>query len=1522
MKKYVTLIMLLLFSCFIFSYVYISGENVIGVGDEINIYGYNLDRAFMKVFKINNPENILIHEKNILNENKRLIFQKIIRSQNNQINDSFSFKEKGLYLISFEDENANIISYENVLVSDLEMISAYNQERLFLKFYEKSSMQSINCEKVYVMDLNDNLITFNNLSELNIENMPLKKVIIKNNNDYAFLNYNYYHSYTVFKNKSIQFFSDKPIYKPNQEMFYKINSFKKMGNHYDLNLNQEISLKIYDPAGNIVENKIVKTGDLGGYDNSFFISPSAPLGYYRIEIKYTDENDIFYYGFIVQEYVKPEYTVELFSSSEKYNSGDIIDFKAEVKYFNNTPVKKAKISYYIYYAPFSSGYYDRGNLIYRGISFTNEDGLMNIPIKSQENHNGRYTIEIITVDESQRQLEFSYDVSVYSGDYIISTENDYYSLPLNEEFSIKGNVDYVNNPDKKVSGEGEIYIYNYSNELIYNTEINVLNGEWIFEGIIENEGSYILNVYFEESDLTFYVYAGSYFKNVFVENIRLIDDTLFFRLRMLQDMQGVLFLAGEDFYDFVEYNSNISEYSFKIPKDIIEKNIFIQGLFFNKNKREWINERVDLKNSDSFIYNYVISTDKNEYSPGDIVELTIDSESDGIFSLSVVDKAIYELIGHERDYTEDVYPQLYSPEVSFSFSDKYFRVNYYANIQVDEMHTFASYKGSSQTKTNTREIFTDTAFWLPTLKTENNKATVSFKLPDNLTTWRINALAFSEGKVNFTRDEIVSNLDYYVRPLLPSFSRKGENIFFDVVVYNNSKEDIKYNYYVEVDSEGLNIKNHMGEIALSPFESKIVNLELEANEIGIYSIKFDFEKDIVILPFEVKDTKITLEILSLYNSDSNPVEIKKGELYRPFDIKKIIQDNIDYLIQYPYGCSEQTISTVYPLVIASKNGYHVEDLDKLVINSVQRLIVQQNIYGGWGWWQNDASSIQLTSYVLEGLWHIKDSGYFVPDDMIKLAIEYLLQNDLTGYSYYVLKKYDVQNISYKPKSDTDILYMSFYDEENYEKMLSMILTDNDLSKLKISIDGYFFGEIEYNFLALNSILKRDTKNDKILNLFRYLLNNRYGRRWYSTKDSARMLELMLNFENLLNIGTSELKHDFVEAENDLLIKDSGLYEVIRIVSVEERENISTVLEKEYFKRYEVDIYDFDNKFLALADIFINIEDDFFVNSIKTKEVENNLLITDSYKLWVNDNKNDYWIIDSDNLKIRKTDFRVFINDADYDYVQKIIIKNDFVYISKYNEFIVLNLRNNITQKTQFQELIDFTVSENGYIVMFNNNNKTSLFFSNGKTVNIMNGFRILDYYDGKIILADEKSYVLNLDAMTYEELFPFKATKILEINDNKIKTFGLLNFEGNRKNVSEEPLLFEFSYSRKENNIVNGDILKTRIKFQTSIDGYFTIEDYIPGNIQILNNYNEKNVASTNKFYSYWYQPWDYWYSSFEVKRDTVAFFSHGFSSGVFDYYFRVTHAGEIYFMPSIGFNMYYQGNYGISDSRIFNIEK
>jgi hypothetical protein len=26
--------------------------------------------------------------------------------------------------------------------------------------------------------------------------------------------------------------------------------------------------------------------------------------------------------------------------------------------------------------------------------------------------------------------------------------------------------------------------------------------------------------------------------------------------------------------------------------------------------------------------------------------------------------------------------------------------------------------------------------------------------------------------------------------------------------------------------------------------------------------------------------------------------------------------------------------------------------------------------------------------------------------------------------------------------------------------------------------------------------------------------------------------------------------------------------------------------------------------------------------------------------------------------------------------------------------------------------------------------------------------------------------------------------------------------------------------------------------------------------------------------------------------------------------------------MPSIGFNMYYQGNYGISGSRIFNIEK
>jgi uncharacterized protein YfaS (alpha-2-macroglobulin family) len=67
---------------------------------------------------------------------------------------------------------------------------------------------------------------------------------------------------------------------------------------------------------------------------------------------------------------------------------------------------------------------------------------------------------------------------------------------------------------------------------------------------------------------------------------------------------------------------------------------------------------------------------------------------------------------------------------------------------------------------------------------------------------------------------------------------------------------------------------------------------------------------------------------------------------------------LDYLTTYPYGCTEQTMSSFLPNVIVSQTLKDVQtttirtgnDLKKKVERGRNRLYAYQHEDGGWGWW--------------------------------------------------------------------------------------------------------------------------------------------------------------------------------------------------------------------------------------------------------------------------------------------------------------------------------------------------------------------------------------------------------------------------------------------------------------------------------------------------------------------------------------------------------------------------------------------
>ena len=131
-------------------------------------------------------------------------------------------------------------------------------------------------------------------------------------------------------------------------------------------------------------------------------------------------------------------------------------------------------------------------------------------------------------------------------------------------------------------------------------------------------------------------------------------------------------------------------------------------------------------------------------------------------------------------------------------------------------------------------------------------------------------------------------------------------------------------------------------------------------------------------------------------------------------------DALDYLTSYPWGCTEQTMSSFLPDVIvaqarrqaASQVAHRSQDAER---HGERRAWSGSTSFqhddGGWGWWPDDPSRVFMTAYVVSGLGQAKDAGYTIDDDRLNKARNWLLSTlaahpdmipDLRAYVVYAL----------------------------------------------------------------------------------------------------------------------------------------------------------------------------------------------------------------------------------------------------------------------------------------------------------------------------------------------------------------------------------------------------------------------------------------------------------------------------------------------------------------------------------------
>ena len=402
-----------------------------------------------------------------------------------------------------------------------------------------------------------------------------------------------------------------------------------------------------------------------------------------------------------------------------------------------------------------------------------------------------------------------------------------------------------------------------------------------------------------------------------------------------------------------------------------------------------------------------ITPAKQVFQPQQRVEydvLTRDSTGQPVsadLSFGVVDEAIYSLYPDTSgDMVRRLYPQRYAQSQVDSSLLYFFSGEAGVKSPMLAMRNaryrpqLAQVKPGNEAKPRVRKAFPDTAFWAPVVHTDaSGHARVSLTFPDSLTTWRATAHAItSDSKAGSAINRVLVRKDVLVRMGTPRFLTKGDEISMPVIVHNYL--DTPKQATLSLGVQGIEVvSGTQTRITVASKGEATSVWRLRATQVGMAKLTAsavtDAESDALEMSFPVQPAGVarTLAesgVVGAAVAEANTrIVFPDGTDAAGHSLRVEVSPSIvgslfsalDYLTSFPYGCTEQTMSSYLPDVIVAetldrlKVGSRVDeaDLRAKMQAGLARLADYQHDDGGWGWWKEDESRVSMTAYVVSGV---------------------------------------------------------------------------------------------------------------------------------------------------------------------------------------------------------------------------------------------------------------------------------------------------------------------------------------------------------------------------------------------------------------------------------------------------------------------------------------------------------------------------------------------------------------------------
>lgn len=327
-----------------------------------------------------------------------------------------------------------------------------------------------------------------------------------------------------------------------------------------------------------------------------------------------------------------------------------------------------------------------------------------------------------------------------------------------------------------------------------------------------------------------------------------------------------------------------------------------------------------------------------------------------------------------------------------------------------------------------RSNFTPLAAFEPYVQTDaKGHAKISFKLPDNLTRYRLVALA-QVGVKQFGKGEssLTVRKPLQLRPSPPRFLNFGDKFQLPVVLQNQTDEAMQ----VELVCRGSNVAVDGGQAAgyrleLNPQDRREIRIPCATDKAGTAQFQFGAHaiagSDAAQISLPVR-TPATSEAFATYGvldqgATRQPVQ-RPGDIFPQFGNLSVttsstalseLSDSLLYLVDYPFECSEQLASRVLCTAALRDvlSAFQTPQLEPARLQSalekdLAKLRGLQNDDGGWDYWQRDKPSVPyLSVHLAHMLVRVRSKGYQVDPDCLEQALAYVreIESHLTDPEY-------------------------------------------------------------------------------------------------------------------------------------------------------------------------------------------------------------------------------------------------------------------------------------------------------------------------------------------------------------------------------------------------------------------------------------------------------------------------------------------------------------------------------------------